>query len=364
MRGRGILASYSLIRLGNLLIEAVWGVCILVILTFALAFFTGKSRVRERRKSPRKRERSQMPHSIFYYEMKKMWIHQGGLVLFIVCILIQGVVVWQHRDYLGIDEYYYQRYIDRFGERITERTDDNITEEEERLRELEMQLAEETDSVRASALVMQLECRGGFMKYADRVEAIRNDGKEEILLKDVQYSILFQNTEVSRMMLILLCSSFAFLIPGMYYQEKETRVQILQKTSLKGSKELWNAKVRTISCYIILLVVIFAGLSFGKANTEHALRLGAPVNVLSQYWNSSMKMPIVVFFAVGILVQCIVAVITAIFLLRCAKKVKNSYIMMGIILGGSVIPTLLSPHLPMRWLGWMHDFFYVFTLGR
>ena len=50
--------------------------------------------------------------------MKKLWIYQGGIILFAACMCIQAMTVYRYKTYVGTDEFYYQKYIDEFGNRI------------------------------------------------------------------------------------------------------------------------------------------------------------------------------------------------------------------------------------------------------
>ncbi len=44
---------------------------------------------------------------------------------------------------------------------------------------------------------------------------------------------------------------------------------------------------------------------------------------------------------------------------------KNQYMLTGMILGATVVPTLLSPYLSLQWLRAIHDILFVFTFqGR
>lgn len=362
LRGNPIIRTYEVIKVGDFLIEAVWGVIVLAVLIVTLGVFTGNSKYRERKQRKRRHtEKKFVPHTMFYYEMKKLWIYQGAVWLFLVCVLLQGITVLQHRDYIGTDEYYYQSYIDRFGEGITDETEGLISKEEERLQEIEEKLAVETDALVMDSLVRQLECRGGLEKYKGRVCGLQEEAKEEILLKDAQYDLLFDFTEVSRIMVILLCVSLAFLIPPAFQKEKETRMEILQRTSFRGGKELWNAKIASILIYVVFLVLIFTGLVFLHSTKSYALNLTAPVNCLEQYWKSSLECSVILFYLAGVLIQAVMAAAVAILLSACAKCVKNQYVLTGMILGGSIIPTLLSAELPQKWLRLVHHSFFVFT---
>lgn len=362
LRGKPLIGGYERIRFGGWSIETTWGLLPAIALAVSLILFAKSGGQRERRKKiKRSSGRKKRPRTIFYYEMKKMWIHQKGILFFAVCMILYGMTVWRHHDFLGTEEYYYQQYIDRFGDRITEQTGNYIAEEEAYFEQLEKALAGEENMYRAGVLQKQLERRMGLEKYINRMELLKRGGKEEILLKDAQYNLLFGFTETSRMMVLLLCASFAFLIPAVFQKEKETGVEILQKVTVCGGKKLWNAKTASLLIYAVPLILAFQMISFGWTAAKYDVKLFAPVDCLTAYWNTGMKLPVAAFFILGILLQCISASAVLFLLSACAKRVKNQYLMTGIVLGGTVAPTLLSPFLSVWWLRVFHDFFFVFT---
>ena len=79
--------------------------------------------------------------------MKKLWIYQGGIILFAACMCIQAMTVYRYKTYVGTDEFYYQKYIDEFGNRITAETDEKIAAEKMRLEHLEGELYQTEDFV-------------------------------------------------------------------------------------------------------------------------------------------------------------------------------------------------------------------------
>lgn len=234
LRGRTVIGTYELICFPSGTAEVIWGVPLLFLLALLL-LMAGKMRKQERkRRAWKKLEITGNPHGVFFYEFKKLWIHQGGFALFCFCIVLQGITVYQYRDYFGTEEYYYQQYIDQFGNRVTEDTAENISEERNRLDHLQEALEKETDFASAYQLQRELERQEGFDKYTARVYGLQQEKKENILLKDAQYSLLFDRTEASKMMVILLGMSMAFLVPGVFWKEKETGMEMIQKTTVKG----------------------------------------------------------------------------------------------------------------------------------
>ena len=173
------------------------------------------------------------------------------MVLFLACIMIQIFILSQYNDYFGTDEYYYQNYIDQFGDRIDDQTDEKLQNEEQRIAALYTELETTENSVTAYKLQQELECEGGFQRYADRVRELREDGRSPLLLKDAQYTLLFTNTPLSRSWVILLCMSFAFLVISVFYREKATHMELLQKSSLFGRRKLFYFKFLTLLLYFI-----------------------------------------------------------------------------------------------------------------
>ncbi len=362
LRGTSIINDYELISFGGVWVESIWGILIFLGVSGMLLIFCGKYHWKEeKQKERRRRDREKKPHGLFYYEMKKTWINQGGLFLLIASVVIQAGVTHRYNNYLGTDEYYYQKYIDVLGERITEETDSKILEEEKRLEELQNELAVTTDWLRAYKLQSELECVGGFYKYKDRVTSLREEQKEPVILKDAQYSILFTNTEVSRTLVMLLCAGFAFLIPAVYHKEKETGVETLQQVSVHGKRKTLGIKIGTLVIYFVSFLLISGMTVYFKANASGQLKWGVSTECLQVYWNSENQRTVLTTFIIGILVQCILAVLAVILLSACAKKIKNRYAMTGLLLGAMVVPTLLSPYSAIRGLQWIHDFFFVFT---
>lgn len=96
---------------------------------------------------------------------------------------------------------------------------------------------------------------------------------------------------------------------------------------------------------------------------DYDLMLQSPVHMLENYWGLNLNISIATFYVMGVILEVILAGIAAVALLYCAKKIKNPYVMTGMILAAGGLPTLLSTDLPLEWLGWIHDFFFVFTLG-
>lgn len=360
--GESILKSYEILKLGNIFIEQSLWIPVCIVLSIFLLLVSGKHRPKARKKTYfRKEKRKKNPHGLFYYEMKKMWIYQGGIFLFVACMGIQAITIYQYKTYIGTDEVYYQKYIDEFGNRITTETENKIAEEKMRLENLENELNQTDDPIKMDNLTQQLECVGGFHKYVERIENLLEDEKTQVILKDRQYDLLFENTVVSRMMIILLCVSFAFLIPAIYQREKETGMEVLQDTSWTGGKKMWRLKIGIVLLYSISFLLCSEGMIFAKEKYMYDLEWLLPAGCLPQFWENHGKTSIGATFLIGIIIQCVVVTIIVMFLSACAKKVRNQHMLTGIILGVLVVPIILSSHVPIEVLSCIYNLIFVFT---
>ncbi len=365
LRGKPVIGTYDPLWFGTVTIDAIWGLVPGVILAGTLLFVTvsGQNRQRGKSRNIKKclRKRLAEPRSLLFYELKKLWVYQGGIVLFMFCIIIQTATVMRYRYFPGTDEYYYHQYVDHFGDRITDQTAVKIAEESALLQKLEEQLALEDDAYRADLLQRQLERKTGFELYVRRMEALLSDDKEEIFLKDAWYRLLFEHTQVSQTMVAFLCVSLAFLVPAAFRKEKESRMEILQKTSFHGAKKLWDARTTAFLSYLLPFIIVSEAVSFYKAVTNHEVELMAPSDCLTIYWDSPVRLPVWALYLAGLIVQCASTCGALLLISAAARRVKNQYLLTGVILAAGLVPTMLAQKLAASWPGIIHDFFFIFT---
>ena len=211
--------------------------------------------------------------------------------------MIQIFILSQYNDYFGTDEYYYQNYIDQFGDRIDDQTDEKLQNEEQRIAALYTELETTENSVTAYKLQQELECEGGFQRYADRVRELREDGRSPLLLKDAQYTLLFTNTPLSRSWVILLCMSFAFLVISVFYREKATHMELLQKSSLFGRRKLFYFKFLTLLLYFIPFCLLGAVLRLIWSSSHYRLTGTLPPTAWKFSEKPGLPAPSVPFFS-------------------------------------------------------------------
>lgn len=363
LRGKTIINNYDLIRFNTFTVEIYLGIIVCILFSLALFVLTLKVKRTEKLLSFKvQRKIKRKPHTLLFYEMKKMWIYQYGIFVFILFIIVQGIVVSNYEKRTTTTEYYYQRYINQIGHTITEDTDSKISTEQKRLEDIQNRLAVEEDKYKQMALSKQLESKDGFDMYAQRINYIRQENKPQYILNDVTYNILFEFTDVSKMMVILMCLSLGFVVPSVFYKERDVGIDTLQKTMINGSKKVWNFKLFTLLSYIIVMNIVFAIFSLYKISKDSTAILKAPVNCLLRYWSFNIDIPIYVFFILGVIVQCIVLSVLVTIISFLSRKIKNQYALTGSILVLTIVPTVLAEY--VYYIGWLkivHDIIYFFS---
>lgn len=166
--------------------------------------------------------------------------------------MIQIFILSQYNDYFGTDEYYYQNYIDQFGDRIDDQTDEKLQNEEQRIAALYTELETTENSVTAYKLQQELECEGGFQRYADRVRELREDGRSPSPEGCTIYTFIYQYTLVAFLghpALYVFCLSCDF---G-FYREKATHMELLQNPAFSAGENFYF-KFLTLLLYFIPFV--------------------------------------------------------------------------------------------------------------
>ena len=149
LQGKSFIRSYDLIRFHGLLIEVYWGIPLLFVLSLLCLLFGKKQYQSAKRDEVFSFHRSNSTWFVFLRIKENFYLVRKDLVLFLACIMIQIFILSQYNDYFGTDEYYYQNYIDQFGDRIDDQTDEKLQNEEQRIAALYTELETTENSVTA-----------------------------------------------------------------------------------------------------------------------------------------------------------------------------------------------------------------------
>lgn len=138
-------------------------------------------------------------------------------------------------------------------------------------------------------------------------------------------------------------------------------MELLQKSSLFGRRKLFYFKFLTLLLYFIPFCLLGAVLRLIWSSSHYRFDWDAPANCLEIFRETGITCSIRSIFFLGTLLQCIFVVLALLLLSRLAELSKRRYLMPAIILGCTVIPTLLSPYFPVAWLQIVHNLFFIFT---
>ena len=130
---------------------------------------------------------------------------------------------------------------------------------------------------------------------------------------------------------------------------------------MKYLRFLFYFKFLTLLLYFIPFCLLGAVLRLIWSSSHYRLDWDAPANCLEIFRETGITCSIRSIFFLGTLLQCIFVVLALLLLSRLAELSKRRYLMPAIILGCTVIPTLLSPYFPVAWLQIVHNLFFIFT---
>lgn len=367
MRAEDFLGDYTYIRIGNEPISINWSIGILLAVLIG-AYFIGKfffAKDRKKVKKSRSKARKKTPHSILYYEMKKLWIQNWGIVIFAAAILIQAVMTFQAVPYQTVDDFYYNAYVDQIGDRVTDEARAKLEQEENRFLELQQQIGSETDENRILYLESKMRAYNAFEQYREKFYEIADIGEHLQLVKESQYRFLLDNEKEMQKTILLLFCTMLFIVPGIYQREKETRVETLQKTVRYGKGKLWRAKLIAGASFILpVTAILFSTLLIKTYQEFPGFDIWVSLDSVEKYWMTGIKMPVVMFWVITFVIR--LCVVLAIFIAEMwlAKKMKNRYNVMFILAVITILSVFAGNFVSARWIYFLQEPIRLINIGN
>lgn len=225
------------ISINQLFIIAVLFVLILLILTSSIKIYHVKL------KKTRKKDKRLKTHSLFFYECKKVWFKDYGLLLICIMIGIQSIFLFNYKPYITMDDIYYNYFIDNIGNQVTQDSQHKLTEMTKYYDSL-LEDKVNTQSI-DYANVDNLKRYPAFEKYNQNYIHLKKvEGGE--LLKENEYRLLFSDNIVYRMVFLFTLFGMLFFIGRSFNREKETGVDMIQHICINGGKKLWHIKIYSL----------------------------------------------------------------------------------------------------------------------
>lgn len=358
-----MIKSYYLVQVQSILLDSSYCYIVVIVLSLILLLICFKVKLipMKQKKQQLLKKKTPKVHSLLYYEMKKLWFHHGGLILLISFLILLSLSLSSYQDHFTQDEHYYFQYIDYIGDRVADDSDELIQKEEARIQSLYQKLENSSNDLERISIQNDLECEGGFQLYKNKIQALKKDPAKERLLKERQYDLLFTKQNVSKLYVILLYLSMAMLIPSYIFKDIESKVYMIQNTSVSKNKQLERAQSLAIFSYFLCFVVISAISILIRVNQLHDLKYMSNIRGLDIYGDFIFDMPIIIFYFLGVVMQLSICYLVSKIITYSTKYFKNKYVLMVILLAVSIFPIYMMDFVISIGLQIPFDLLFVFT---
>lgn len=325
---QGLLVPFSIYQ------GCIWLFIVVVMLVIVNVFFE-TSIIRTRSLST-KRKTNLQPHSLLFYECKKVWIKDYGLLLCSVLVVLQGILLMNTKPSITMDDIYYNDYIDTIGERTSAEATQKLDAISYQYAELERN---ESEDYKALELWNHYPA---FLKYRENYEVLKSRG-EGRLLKENEYSLLFEDSLILRATYVFMISGMIFLIVSCFYREKETGMKASQLISIKGGNVLWKDKmIALLSLCIPLCLILYSLIIWRNQQFFNQIQYSASMDNLSMFRNFGSSMTITQFLSSMMFTRLLVVLLLVPIAAFVAKKIQNRYAALFLMFTVCVLGVLLA----------------------
>lgn len=295
--------------------------------------------------------------NILTHEGYRLFIEQRGILLIILLIVIEVWVYTQKPTTIGSEEYYYKSYMQQLQGDVTEKTEQYISKEAERLQSFEQILSEaqtkyENEEISGEELnavsnyvYKNTLSKSSFERVNQYYEYARE--KDVAMVYDTGYLNLLGHGNGGKKEIciqILLILIFQVLLFANYFCiEYETGMNKIVHTLPCGRRKLTNIRIGIALGTTILLSVIvnifdflYQNQYYGFANWSEKVAT-IPLLATSIFAETSILGYLVIMYGIRLLFVLISMVV----LIVVAKKRKHTMQVSAIILGMFGLPILL-----------------------
>ncbi|RGB58371.1 hypothetical protein DW114_13150 [Absiella sp. AM09-50] len=314
---------------------------ILMILAFALCF---KLFHKQRKHILRitHQAKSHKVHGLLFYEMKKLWINDFGIVLMVVCLIAQILLLALIISMSNIEDNQYNYYIDQIGDHVSKEADEKIALERQKIDDAKQQIMIEKDPIKLNEYMKIQSMEQGFSLYENRYQAIKEDPFSRKLIKEDQVRFLIDNDYTQSQLLFVLLLFMILITMQSYDRENLTKVKQLQNMSEHMDTRLKKAKLITMGIGAFIGVL---GMNFMMLLHNYQMYPGADyTNRLCDsvvFYNTHVTLSIGLYLVLLFIWQLFITCILMLVLQKVYHKIPHAK-MITIILLTMIFPLLMK----------------------
>lgn len=345
MHPEKIFSQYNFVNLHVAAFKEYDTLLLLLIVSIICVWLSRKNIKRTAiRKTQVKRIFQHSSHSFMYYEMKKILIIQKALLICVISVLGFIIMMQNQQSVSTANDYMYNSFVDTIGAYVSEEADEKIKQQEQYYQDLENQLMQEQNVNKQNLIAQKLATQQGFERYKNAYDKRKEDETGRKILKEDQYRLLYETTNLSKFMITFYLISFLYILPTCFYYERKTHMLTIQNTT-RGKHQTFHYKVIALSTILIVIFLMLLTCIFIKAKLLYPdLNLIENIQCLDLFYNFPVKMPIFLYFIMTTILQILSIICMVVLSARILQRQRTPYIFMLISLIFFVLPIWFTDH--------------------
>ncbi|NBK98578.1 MAG: hypothetical protein EOM50_11250 [Erysipelotrichia bacterium] len=294
--------------------------------------------IKIKKDSPFKKRKVKMqPHSLFFYECKKVWIKDFGIVFFTILLSLQFFALSNMQPNITMDDIYYNNFIDTIGAKVTKKGDELIYSLNQRY------LSIQSDRNENDYKEVELWNRyPSFLKYQKNYLDLKEKKKGE-LLKNNEYFLLFENNLMNQIAYLLLITGIIVTCVSSFSREKETRLDELQFMSSNGGNVLWSYKIFAILSFVLpLCLILYSSIILRNHYFFTQIQYTSNITNLTTLQEFKMSLSISKFLWVSMFIRLVFSGMLVIITSYITKKIQSRYSVITITIFISMVGFLIA----------------------
>ena len=367
LRSDEILGRFIIVRILNEPISLLYFTMPLIIILILLILLARKyfKQTKSERANKKIRLLNKKPKTLLYYELKKMWLCENGLLTFVLIIMIHSMIIVNLTPKTNIDDVYYNNFINSIGTSVTEVSEKNLIQKDKEFEEIQRKLAI-TDNVKEEMLLTdELKSFNAFNKYKEKFYEIKNLNVDKKLLKENEYRLIFEDSNIIKLSELLLFLLIIVIVPSVFQREKETGMEKLQKMTLEGRRKLWGIKIITIMSIIIpACIIIFGSIILKNILYFKEVNFDETITSLSIYFQYNFQMSIKSFLILTSVIRLIIVIAISIIFSFISSKITGRYLNIIVLSIISILPILAMSYVDSPILSGLYHLIFIYSYNN
>lgn len=364
LRSEEILGKSILVRVWNEPVALINFIFLVVSILILLILLAKKNFTQKEIKKANKRIAvfDKKPRGLLYYELKKMWIDEKGLGIFSLIIIIHIIFIVNTTPNTNMEDIYYNNFINTIGDSVTEETEDKLIQKKIEFDEIQEKLNETINNKEQILLMDKLNSFNAFNKYKERFYEIKDLNIDKKLLKENEYKLIFEDSNVIKISEVLLFLLIIIIIPSVFQREKETGMDKLQKITVNGRIKLWRSKIITIISIILsACAIIFGNIILKNTFYFKGVNLDTSVTNLTNYFQYNFNLSIRSFLLLTFIIRLIIVSAIIIIFSFISSRATGRYLNIIILSIISILPIIASQYVDSYILNGIYNLTFIYS---